>query len=159
RLRRNPRRHRKRVCARCRFGPVRVHTQLCVPALAIHLADDARHRAAADHFLPAGRSVEPDRADAALGATMSALLETVGLTRFFGAVRAAENLSVRIDAGEMVGIIGSNGSGKTTFLNLVTGYLKPERGRIFLAGQDTTALPPRLITRLGVARSFQIPQL
>lgn len=90
---------------------------------------------------------------------MSALLETVGLTRFFGAVRAAENLSVRIDAGEMVGIIGSNGSGKTTFLNLVTGYLKPERGRIFLAGQDTTALPPRLITRLGVARSFQIPQL
>jgi branched-chain amino acid transport system ATP-binding protein len=90
---------------------------------------------------------------------MSVLLETVGLTRFFGMVRAAENLSIRVEEGEFVGIIGSNGSGKTTFLNLATGYLKPERGRIFLNGRDTTALPPRVITRLGVARSFQIPQL
>jgi len=90
---------------------------------------------------------------------VSALLETVGLTRFFGMVRAAENLNVRVDEGEMVGIIGSNGSGKTTFLNLATGYLKPERGRIVLAGRDITALLPRSITRMGVARSFQIPQL
>lgn len=90
---------------------------------------------------------------------MSVLLETVGLTRFFGMVRAAENLDIRIQEGEMVGIIGSNGSGKTTFLNLATGYLKPQRGRILLDGRDTAALPPRLITRLGVARSFQIPQL
>jgi branched-chain amino acid transport system ATP-binding protein len=90
---------------------------------------------------------------------MNVLLETVGLTRFFGMVRAAENLNIRIQEGEMVGIIGSNGSGKTTFLNLVTGYLKPDRGRILMDGRDTTALPPRLITRLGVARSFQIPQL
>jgi branched-chain amino acid transport system ATP-binding protein len=90
---------------------------------------------------------------------MSVLLETVGLTRFFGMVRAAEALNIRIHEGEMVGIIGSNGSGKTTFLNLVTGYLKPDRGRILLDGRDTTALPPRRITRLGVARSFQIPQL
>jgi branched-chain amino acid transport system ATP-binding protein len=90
---------------------------------------------------------------------MSALLETVGLTRFFGMIRAAENLNICIQQGETVGIIGSNGSGKTTFLNLITGYLKPERGRIMVDGRDTTALPPRLITRLGVARSFQIPQL
>jgi branched-chain amino acid transport system ATP-binding protein len=90
---------------------------------------------------------------------MSVLLETIGLTRFFGMVRAAENLNIRIQEGEMVGIIGSNGSGKTTFLNLATGYLKPERGRILMAGRDTTALPSRVITRLGVARSFQIPQL
>jgi branched-chain amino acid transport system ATP-binding protein len=90
---------------------------------------------------------------------MSVLLETVGLTRFFGMVRAAENLDIRVHEGEVVGIIGSNGSGKTTFLNLATGYLKPQRGRILLDGRDTTALSPRLITRLGVARSFQIPQL
>ncbi|MGH8677553.1 MAG: ABC transporter ATP-binding protein [Burkholderiales bacterium] len=90
---------------------------------------------------------------------MSALLETVGLTRFFGMVRAAEDLNVRVAEGETVGIIGSNGSGKTTFLNLATGYLKPERGRILLAGRDTTGLPPRTITRMGVARSFQVPQL
>ncbi len=90
---------------------------------------------------------------------MTALLEAVGLTKFFGAVRAAEELSVRVDEGEMVGIVGSNGSGKTTFLNLATGYLAPDRGRILLAGRDTAGLSPRLITRLGVARSFQIPQL
>jgi branched-chain amino acid transport system ATP-binding protein len=90
---------------------------------------------------------------------MSALLETVGLTRFFGSVRAAEDLNMRVEPGEVVGIIGSNGSGKTTFLNLATGYLKPERGRILLEGRDTTGLLPRDITRLGVARSFQIPQL
>jgi len=90
---------------------------------------------------------------------MSALLETVGLTRFFGAVRAAEDLNVQVAQGEMLGIIGSNGSGKTTFLNLATGYLKPERGRILLAGKETTGLSPRAITRMGVARSFQIPQL
>jgi len=90
---------------------------------------------------------------------MSVVLETVGLTRFFGMVRAAENLNIRIEEGEMVGIIGPNGSGKTTFLNLATGYVKPERGRILMDGRDTNALPPRRITRLGVARSFQIPQL
>jgi branched-chain amino acid transport system ATP-binding protein len=90
---------------------------------------------------------------------VTALLETVGLTKFFGAVRAAEELSVRVDEGEMVGIVGSNGSGKTTFLNLATGYLAPDRGRILLAGRDTAGLSPRLITRLGVARSFQISQL
>jgi branched-chain amino acid transport system ATP-binding protein len=90
---------------------------------------------------------------------LSVILETIELTRFFGAVCALEELNLCIHEGDMVGIIGSNGSGKTTFLNLVTGYLKPARGRILLAGQDITSLSPRQITRLGVARSFQIPQL
>jgi branched-chain amino acid transport system ATP-binding protein len=55
--------------------------------------------------------------------------------------------------------VGANGSGKTTFLNLITGYIKPNSGRILLMGKDTTGLPPRDVTKLGVARSFQIPQL
>jgi branched-chain amino acid transport system ATP-binding protein len=58
-----------------------------------------------------------------------------------------------------VSLIGSNGAGKTTFVNMVTGYLKPDAGAITLDGQDITALGPRRITQLGVARSFQIPQL
>jgi branched-chain amino acid transport system ATP-binding protein len=90
---------------------------------------------------------------------MGALLETVNLTKAFGMVRAADDLNVRVEAGELVGIVGPNGSGKTTFLNLVTGYLKPERGRILFNGREIAGLSPRVVTRLGVARSFQIPQL
>jgi branched-chain amino acid transport system ATP-binding protein len=90
---------------------------------------------------------------------VTALLQVQGLTKFFGAVRAAENVNVQVEQGELVGIVGSNGSGKTTFLNIATGYIAPDRGRVLLAGRDTAGLPPRRLTRLGVARSFQIPQL
>ncbi len=88
-----------------------------------------------------------------------ALLEASGLNKRFGAVVAAENLNVSVAAGERVSLIGSNGAGKTTFVNMITGYLKPDSGHIRLDGRDITALEPRLVTRLGVARSFQIPQL
>ena len=87
------------------------------------------------------------------------ILQTADLTKEFGMIRAAEGINVEVNQGQLVGIMGANGSGKTTFLNLITGYLKPERGRILLMGRDTTGLPPRAITRLGVARSFQLPQL
>lgn len=90
---------------------------------------------------------------------MSAVLETRGLSKRFGAVTAAEDLDVRIDAGEIVALIGGNGAGKTTFLNMVTGHVKPDRGTIHYAGRDVTGLPERRITQLGICRSFQIPQL
>jgi len=87
------------------------------------------------------------------------ILQTIDLTKAFGMIRAADRITVQIAQGELVGIVGANGSGKTTFLNLVTGYLTPDHGRILIMGQDSTGLPPRLVTRLGLARSFQIPQL
>ena len=59
----------------------------------------------------------------------------------------------------MVGLIGGNGAGKTTFLNLVTGYLKPTSGTVRFQGSDITGMAPRRITRLGICRSFQIPQV
>jgi branched-chain amino acid transport system ATP-binding protein len=59
----------------------------------------------------------------------------------------------------VVGLIGSNGAGKTTFINMVTGYLKPTSGSIHYDGRDITGMAPRDITRLGICRSFQIPQL
>lgn len=90
---------------------------------------------------------------------MSALLETRGLVKRFGAVTAADGLDVRIDEGTVVALIGGNGAGKTTFLNMVTGYLKPDRGSVHYAGRDITALSERRITQLGICRSFQIPQL
>jgi branched-chain amino acid transport system ATP-binding protein len=87
------------------------------------------------------------------------ILKTVDLGKTFGMVMAANAVTVEIGAGELVGIVGANGSGKTTFLNIVTGYLKPDRGRVLFMGEDRTGLPPRVMTRLGIARSFQIPQL
>ncbi|MBI1894074.1 MAG: ATP-binding cassette domain-containing protein [Candidatus Rokubacteria bacterium] len=90
---------------------------------------------------------------------MEIAFETVTLTKFFGMVRAAEDLNIRIAHGELVGIVGPNGSGKTTFLNLVTGYVKPDRGRVRYLGEDITGLSPRTVATLGIARSFQIPQL
>ncbi len=90
---------------------------------------------------------------------MDVVLETQGLSRAFGRVVAAEDVTVQIRAGEQVGLVGPNGAGKTTFLNLITGYVRPDRGRIRYLGVDITGLPPRAIVRMGIVRSFQIPQL
>jgi len=90
---------------------------------------------------------------------VSAILEAEGLTKAFGAVTAARDINVSIDEDTVVGLIGGNGAGKTTFLNLVTGYQKPTHGTIRFFGRDITGMPPRRITRLGICRSFQIPQV
>jgi branched-chain amino acid transport system ATP-binding protein len=90
---------------------------------------------------------------------MAAILETEGLTKIFGAVTAAAEINVRVEEGTIVGLIGGNGAGKTTFLNLITGYLVPTSGVIRYAGRSITGLPPRNVTRLGICRSFQIPQV
>lgn len=87
------------------------------------------------------------------------ILQTVDLTRNFGMVRAVDGINLEIRQREFVGIVGANGSGKTTFLNLITGYLVPERGRIMFMGREITGWAPRVITKTGIARSFQIPQL
>ena len=90
---------------------------------------------------------------------MTTMLSASGLMKSFGAVTAAENVNIDVPAGQRVSLIGSNGAGKTTFVNMVTGYLKPDAGKIVLDGRDITGMGPRRITRMGVARSFQIPQL
>jgi branched-chain amino acid transport system ATP-binding protein len=97
--------------------------------------------------------------DAGADQVTTLVLEAKGLEKRFGAVVAASEINIGIRAGERVSLIGSNGAGKTTFVNMITGYLKPDAGQITLDGRDITALDPRAITRLGVARSFQIPQL
>ena len=90
---------------------------------------------------------------------MTPVLSARHLERSFGAVTAAFDVNIDLAAGERLCLIGSNGAGKTTFVNMITGYLKPTSGRILLAGEDITARSPREITRRGVARSFQVPQL
>ncbi|MFN0040574.1 MAG: ABC transporter ATP-binding protein [Burkholderiales bacterium] len=90
---------------------------------------------------------------------MTAILEARNLNKTFGAVTAASDINVSVTQDSVVGLIGANGAGKTTFLNMVTGYLKPSSGTIVFAGSNITPLNPRQITRLGICRSFQIPQL
>ena len=90
---------------------------------------------------------------------MAAILDAQGLHKNFGAVTAANDINAVIEKDSVVGLIGTNGAGKTTFINMITGYLKPDRGRIHFEGRDITGLAPRDITRIGIGRSFQIPQL
>ena len=87
------------------------------------------------------------------------LLEARGLEIRFGGVVAAHDVNITISQGHNLAIIGPNGAGKTTFLNICTGYLKPSAGEVLFGGRPITMKSPRQITRLGVARTFQIPQL
>ena len=77
----------------------------------------------------------------------------------FGMVVAVNDISLSIEEGEVIGIVGTNGSGKTTFLNIVTGYLQPSHGTVRFQDFDITGLSPERITARGIGRSFQIPQL
>ena len=90
---------------------------------------------------------------------MNPVLSVRGLDKRFGAVVAADALTLDIPAGQRVSLIGANGAGKTTFVNMVTGYLRPDSGSISLDGMDIGARSPRQVARLGISRSFQIPQL
>lgn len=87
------------------------------------------------------------------------LLQAKDLRISFYGVQAADGVNLEIREGEFLAIIGPNGSGKTTFLNLCTGYLRPSSGEVYLDGKPITAMAPRTIARRGIARAFQIPQL
>jgi branched-chain amino acid transport system ATP-binding protein len=87
------------------------------------------------------------------------LLSARGLVKRFGAVVAAEDICIDVPVGQRLSVIGSNGAGKTTFVNMVTGYLKPDLGQIHLDGDDITGLSHQKIAGRGICRSFQIPQL
>jgi branched-chain amino acid transport system ATP-binding protein len=87
------------------------------------------------------------------------LLSARGIKISFGGVIAADGIDLDVLEGENLAIIGPNGAGKTTFLNISTGFLRPQAGTVTFLGQDITAQRPRTITKLGIARAFQIPQL
>ena len=83
-------------------------------------------------------------------------LELRGLTKFFGGLRVAGGVNLRVEAGERRLIIGPNGAGKTTLFNLIAGELKPNAGSIALFGKDVTRVPGRGRAHLGLARTYQI---
>jgi ABC-type branched-subunit amino acid transport system ATPase component len=90
---------------------------------------------------------------------MSAVIETRGLNKNFGALRVAQNINFALHAGARHALIGPNGAGKTTFINLITGRLKPSAGQVLLAGEDVTGLSQEARVKRGIGRTFQINQL
>jgi ABC-type branched-subunit amino acid transport system ATPase component len=90
-----------------------------------------------------------------------ALLRVIGLSMAFGGLRAVEALDLEVQIGEVVGLIGPNGSGKTTVFNVVSGVYRATSGRILFGGaqHDLVGRPPHAVTALGVARTFQNQRL
>lgn len=87
------------------------------------------------------------------------LIEARDLTKRFGGILAVQALNLAVQPGELLGLIGPNGSGKTTTINLLTGHLAPAAGHIFLRGQHANGLTPSEFAALRVGRTFQITQL
>jgi branched-chain amino acid transport system ATP-binding protein len=87
---------------------------------------------------------------------MAPLLELQSSSKRFGGLLANRDVSLAIEAGEIVGLIGPNGAGKTTLFNCITGYMHPDGGRILFEGADVTHARPERICRLGVARTWQV---
>jgi branched-chain amino acid transport system ATP-binding protein len=89
---------------------------------------------------------------------MSPLLEVVGISKAFGGLRAVQDVSLQVPAGSLTALIGPNGAGKTTLFALMSGFLRPDQGRIVFAGQDITGQAPHVNAALGLTRTFQIVQ-
>jgi branched-chain amino acid transport system ATP-binding protein len=102
------------------------------------------------------------KADAARRAELleqEVVLETVALTKRYGGVTAVDEVDLQLHEGQVLGLIGPNGAGKTTIFDLLSGFLRPDGGRINLLGEDVTAMPAWRRARLGLARSFQDARL
>ena len=87
------------------------------------------------------------------------ILKTTNLQKSFSGIIAAEDINISVKEGEIIGIIGANGAGKTVFVNMITGYLKPTSGSIEFNGKNITGIKPREATHIGVCRSFQVSQV
>lgn len=86
------------------------------------------------------------------------LLEMRKVNKSFGGVVTAENVDLKVEAGQIRGLIGPNGAGKTTLLNLISGIYEVDSGNILLCGQDITKLPAYKRSRMGIGRTFQSPR-
>jgi branched-chain amino acid transport system permease protein len=91
-----------------------------------------------------------------VGDPRRALLEVCGITKTFGGLAALREITMEVKPGEVVGLIGPNGAGKTTLLAVISGFYRPDEGRVVFNGHDITGLPPYRIARLGLARTFQL---
>jgi branched-chain amino acid transport system ATP-binding protein len=83
------------------------------------------------------------------------ILEIRGLTKYFGGLAAVKDVDLALEEGEVLAVVGPNGAGKSTFFNLISGFERPTRGKIFFKGEDITNLPAHAIARKGLIRTFQ----
>ena len=86
------------------------------------------------------------------------ILALHGVSKSYGALKVTDHVSLAVEAGETLGILGPNGAGKTTLFNLIGGDARADAGRVEFDGRDITALPPHRRCRLGLGRTYQIPQ-
>ncbi len=89
---------------------------------------------------------------------MSLLLEVCGVSVAFGGVQAIADASLQVQEGSICALIGPNGAGKTTLFAVISGFQRPDSGRVHFSGRDITGLPPHQVCRLGIGRTFQIVQ-
>jgi len=87
------------------------------------------------------------------------MLQVNDLVKDFGKMRVINKASFQIGEGEIVALVGPNGAGKTTLVNLISGHIRPNKGKVEFLGRDITAAPPHVRIRMGIARNFQITQL
>lgn len=86
------------------------------------------------------------------------ILSVIGVSKSFGGLLAVNNVSFPLQKGEIMGLMGPNGAGKTTLVNVICGYYKPDNGKVMFNGADISQLPAHQICKLGIARTYQIPQ-
>ena len=87
------------------------------------------------------------------------MLRVESVVKSFDGFKAVDGANLRVDAGEIVAVIGPNGAGKTTLFHLLTGHLSPDSGRILFKGKEIGGLPPHVICRRGISRSFQVANI
>ena len=87
------------------------------------------------------------------------ILEITGLTKSFGGLTAVSNIDIKVEDGDILGFIGPNGAGKTTFFNLITGVIRPTKGKVVFKGKDITGKKSHEIAELGIGRTFQLNPL
>src|SRR5262245_45440985 len=104
-----------------------------------------------------GESAEP--ATPGQGKERDVRVRVEGISKTFGGIRAVDDVSFDVHDGEILGVIGPNGCGKTTLFNCILGQYRPDRGRVELAGRDVSAWAPHRRSRAGLARTFQLLQV
>ena len=93
------------------------------------------------------------------GVTKTPMLELIDVSKYFGGLAAVDNLSMAVNAGEIIGLVGPNGAGKTTIFNIVSGFYPPTHGKVIFNGRNITSLKPHQIAKLGLVRTFQLTSI